>query len=134
MRDARGLLGDPRLPVALFAFAVVVSGGLLIALNAQLTFFIDDWEVLLHRRGFSVDAFFSDHAGHPSMSLVAVYKALQATFGMGSLTPYAVVSTLVFIASVVLLFIWMRRRVGDWLALAGALPLLFLGAGLRGPA
>lgn len=128
VRDARGLLGDPRLPVALFAFAAVVSGGLLIALNAQLTFFIDDWEVLLHRRGFSVDAFFSDHAGHPSMSLVAVYKALQATFGMGSLTPYAVVSTLVFIASVVLLFIWMRRRVGDWLALAGALPLLFLGA------
>ena len=62
------------------------------------------------------------------MSLVAVYKALQATFGMDSLTPYAVVSTLVFIASVVLLFIWMRRRVGDWLALAGALPLLFLGA------
>ena len=69
VRAARGLLGDPRLPVALFAVAAVVSGVLLIALNSQLTFFIDDWEVLLHRRGFNVDAFFSDHAGHPSMSL-----------------------------------------------------------------
>ena len=118
----------PATPGRLFAFAAVVSGGLLIALNSQLTFFIDDWEVLLHRRGFSVDAFFSDHAGHPSMRLVAVYKAIQATFGMGSLTPYAVVSTLVFFTSVILLFIWMRRRVGDWLALAAALPLLFLGA------
>ncbi len=128
VRAARGLLADPRLPVALFAFAAVVSAGLLIALSARLTFFIDDWDLLLHRRGFSVDAFFTDHAGHPSMSLVAIYKFLQATFGMDSLTPYAVVSTLAFIASVVLLFIWMRRRVGDWLALAGTLPLLFLGA------
>ena len=35
------------------------------------------------------------HAGHPSMGLVAVYKAIQAIFGMEDLTPYAVASTLV---------------------------------------
>jgi hypothetical protein len=127
----RALIADPRLPVALFAAATAVSGVLLVALNAQLTFFIDDWEVLLHRRGFNVDAFFVDHAGHPSMGLVAVYKAIQATLGMDSLTPYAVASTLAFLASVVLLFIWMRRRVGEWLAFAGCLPVLFLGAALE---
>ena len=85
MTAARRLLGDPRLPVALFCAALVVSGGLLLALTSQLTFFLDDWDVLLHRRGFSVDAFFTDHAGHPSMGLVAVYKAIQATFGMDSI-------------------------------------------------
>ncbi|MDX6581439.1 MAG: hypothetical protein QOI10_623 [Solirubrobacterales bacterium] len=123
----RALIGDPRLPESLFGFAVVVSGALLVALNSKLTFLIDDWEVLLHRRGFSVHAFFLDHAGHPSMSLVAVYKAIQATFGMDSLTPYAIAATLAFLASVVLLFVWLRRRVGDWLALAATLPVLFMG-------
>jgi hypothetical protein len=121
------LIADPRLPVALFAAAVAVSGVLLVALNAQLTFYVDDWEVLLHRRGFNFDDFMIPHAGHPSMSLVAVYKVIQATLGMDSLTPYAIASTLVFLASVVLLFVWMRSRVGDWLAFAGTLPLLFLG-------
>src|SRR5215218_6006773 len=105
----RKRLGDPRLPEVLFAFAVVLSGGVLVALNSQLTFLVDDWNILLHRRGFNVDAFFTDHAGHPSMGLVAVYKAIQATFGMDSLTPYAVASTLAFLTSVVLLFVWMRR-------------------------
>ena len=47
---------------------------------------------------------------------------------MSSVTPYAIASTAVFLLSVVLLFVWMRRRVGAWLALAGTLPLLFLGA------
>jgi len=120
---------NPRLPVALFCAALVVSGGLLLALTSQLTFFLDDWDVLLHRRGFSVAAFFTDHAGHPSMGLVAVYKAIQAIFGMEDLAPYAVASTASFLASVALLFVWMRRRVGDWLALAATLPLLFLGTG-----
>ena len=117
--------------MALFCAALVVSGGLLLALTSQLTFFLDDWDVLLHRRGFSVAAFFTDHAGHPSMGLVAVYKAIQATFGMEDLTPYAVASTASFLASVALLFVWMRRRVGDWLALAATLPLLFLGTGVE---
>ena len=119
---------DPRLPQVLFALAVATSGVVLIVLSSRLTFFIDDWDLLLHRRGLSFDVFLQPHANHPSMGLVALYKAIQATFGMSSITPYAVASTLTFLASVVLLFIWLRRRVGDWLALAGALPLLFLGA------
>jgi len=121
-------LEDPRLPRLLFGLAALASGVLLIVLSSRLTFFIDDWDVLLHRRGFSLDVFLQPHAGHPSMLLVALYKAIQAIFGMDSVTPYAVVATLVFLLSAVLLFAWMRRRVGDWLALAGVLPLLFCGA------
>ena len=133
MTASRRLLADPRLPVALFCAALVVSGSLLIALTSQLTFFFDDWDVLLHRRGFSVDAFFTDHAGHPSMGLVAIYKAIQATFGMDDLTPYAVVSTACFLTSVALLFLWMRRRVGA--ACAGGLAAAALARNrVRGPA
>ncbi len=121
-------VADPRLPTVLLGAAATVSGVVLVVLNSNLTFFIDDWDVLLHRRGLSPDVFLEPHAGHPSMGLVALYKAIQVTFGMSSLTPYAVASTAVFLLSVVLLFVWMRARVGAWLALAGSLPLLFLGA------
>ena len=57
-----------------------------------------------------------------------VYKTIQATIGMESLLPYAVASTTAFLLSVVLVYVYVRRRVGDWLALAGLLPILFLGA------
>ena len=46
---------------------------------------------------------------------------------MESLLPYALVSTSVFLLSAALLFVYVRRRVGGWLALAGVLPILFLG-------
>ena len=124
----RAWAANPRLPSLLLGIAAAVSGVLLVVLNSHLTFFIDDWEVLLHRRGINPDVFLEPHAGHPSMGLVALYKAIQVTFGMSSVTPYAVASTAVFLLGVVLLYLWMRPRVGAWLALAGALPLLFLGA------
>ena len=125
---AAAWLDDPRLPLVLFGLAAAAAGVLLIVLSSRLTFFIDDWDLLLHRRGLSFDVFLQPHAGHPSMLLVALYKAIQVTFGMSSVTPYAIASTLVFLVSVALLFVWMRRRVGAWLAFAGTLPLLFLGA------
>jgi hypothetical protein len=121
------VLDDRRLPTALLAAASAVSAVLLIALCSRLTFLIDDWDFLLHRRGISVDTFMVPHGEHPSMSLIAVYKAIQATIGMESITPYAVVATLTFIASVVVFFVWASRRVGERLALLAALPLLFLG-------
>ena len=41
--------------------------------------------------------------------------------------PFQVVAVLLFLASVGMLFIYVRRRVGEWLALAAILPILFLG-------
>ncbi len=122
------LVADRRVPVTILAAAMAAAGVGLVAAISQLTFLIDDWEFLLDRRGFSVDVFFEPHAGHPSMSLVAVYKAIQATIGMESLAPYGVASTLALLATIALLFAWARRRVGDWPALLGALLCLGLGA------
>ena len=47
---------------------------------------------------------------------------------MDSITPYVVVAVLCFLASAVVLFAYLRTRVGDWLALAGAVWILFLGS------
>ena len=114
-------------PTALFVLALALSGALLVTWRTHLTFFIDDWDLLLHRRGFNVDAFLDPHARHLIAGPAALWKAIQATFGMDSQVPYAIASTTCFLASVVLLFVYLRARVGDWLALAGVLPILFMG-------
>src|SRR5581483_3380653 len=43
--------------------------------------------------------------------------------------PFHLASTLIYLIAVVLLFVYARRRVGDWLALMGAVLILFFGAG-----
>ncbi len=126
--EAASLRRRPPTPGLLLAVAVACSGALLIALGSRLYFYIDDWDLLLHRPGFTVDAFLEPHVGHNDVSLVAIYKLLQETFGMDSITPYVVVAVLCFLASAVVLFAYLRVRVGDWLALAGAVWILFLGS------
>jgi hypothetical protein len=106
---------------------VAISGVLLITWRTHLTFFIDDWDLLLHRRGFSADAFLDPHARHLIAGPAVLWKAIQATFGMDSQLPYAIASTTFFLASVVLLYVYLRARVGEWLALAAVVPILFMG-------
>jgi hypothetical protein len=119
------------LRVATFACvvaAIACSGALLLILQSQLMLYGDDWEILLQRRGFSAGVFLDPHLDHIAIAPVAIYKALLAVFGMRSALPFEVVSTLVFLLSVVLLFVYLRRRVGDWPALLGSILILFLGA------
>ena len=87
-----------------------------------------------YRRGFNLDVLLRPHAEHILLAPTLIYKGIQATIGMEKLLPYAVVSTASFLASVVLLFLYLRRRVGEWLALAGVLPGAVHGHGLGGAA
>jgi len=59
---------------------------------------------------------------------VAIYKLLLAVFGMTSPLPFHVTSTVIYLAAAVLLFVYARRRVGDWLALMASVLILFFGA------
>jgi hypothetical protein len=108
--------------------AAAVSAGLLIWLQSHLTFYLDEWDLLLHRRGFSADAFLRPHNEHIILAPAIVYKALQATVGMDSAAPYQTISIATFVGSAVVLFAWLRRRVGEWPALLAAILVLFLGA------
>ncbi len=117
----------PRVARVLLAFALVGSGALLIVWQSRLTFLIDDWDLLIHRPGFNAHVLFDPHARHLIVGPALIYKAIQSTIGMESRTPYAVVSVAGFLASVALLFVYIRRRVGDWVALAAVLPVLVMG-------
>jgi hypothetical protein len=128
VHDAEAAGNSSVAPLICLAGAAAGSGTVLLILQSHLTFFADDWEFLLNRRGLSVGVFLDPHNDHIAVAPVAIYKALLAVFGMGSALPFQVVSTLIFLLSAALLFVYLRRRVGDWPALLGSTLILFLGA------
>jgi hypothetical protein len=103
------------------------SAVLLLVLGSGLTFFQDEWDVILHRRGLTGDAYLRSHNEHLIVIPVVIYKGLLAAFGMESTMPFRIVATLLLLATSGLLFAYLRRRVGDWLALIAVVPILFLG-------
>ncbi len=119
---------NPRNARVLLCLALAGSGALLIAWQSHLTFLIDDWDLLLLRRGFNADVLLDPHARHLIVGPALEYKAIQATLGMDSHLPYGAVATASFLASVALLYVYVRRRVGDWVALAAVLPILVMGS------
>jgi hypothetical protein len=116
------------LPPVLLTAAVTASVVLLLEYGAGLNFFADEWSWVIYRRPFSADAFLYPHVEHISVLPAAVYKLLMALFGMTSTAPYRAVSVALLAVTTYVLFAYLRRRVGDWLALLGCLLLLFLGA------
>jgi hypothetical protein len=119
---------SPRNARILLGLAVAASGALLIAWGSHITFLIDDWNLLLNRRGLDPHVLLDPHARHLILGPVLIYKAIQSTIGMESYVPYYVAAVATFLASVVLLFGYVRRRVGDWVALAAVLPVLVMGS------
>jgi hypothetical protein len=138
IRTARGsrsrawisaLVADLRRPAVLCLIAAVVcSGAILLVLAGDVIFLRDEWAVVLDRRGFSAGVFLDPHVGHLALSVIAFYKLFLAVFGMTSPLPFHVGATVVYLLAGALLFVYARRRVGDWLALMAATVILFFGA------
>lgn len=110
----------------LLIWLIGASGCLLLIWGSKLTFLLDDWEFLLYRR--DLESVFEPHGEHISVLPVLIYKGLLATVGMDSALPFRVVSTALFLLSALLLFVFLKRRVGQWAALAGTAVVLFLGS------
>ena len=114
-------------PLLLLAAGLTVSAVLISVWQSKLTFAFDDWDFLLGRLGSSADVFLVPHHEHISIAPVVIYKTLLSVFGLSSPRPFQVVSVCLFLAVLVVVFVYLRRRVGGWLALAGVLPMLFFG-------
>src|SRR5689334_9457906 len=100
---------------------MLVSGALLLHWLSRLTFWRDEWGFLLHRRGWGVGTFLDPAVEHLSTIPILLYKIQLEIFGMSSPASYQVVAVVGFLASVALLFLYVRQRVGEWLALAAIL-------------
>lgn len=117
-----------RAPIALLVAAMAASACLLLSYTSHLTFLGDSWELLVRRPGWSLDTVFEPFNEHPVVLPALIYKTLLEAFGLDSAVPFHAVAIALFLTCAGLVFVFMRRRVGDWLALCGALLLLFMGA------
>jgi len=116
-----------RAPLLLLGLALAGSAVLLLLLDRNLTFFQDSWAFLMHRQGNALDDFLKPHNEHIVVIPVALQKLLLAIFGMSSSMPEFVLLTVTLLITAVLLFVYVRRRLGDWVALFAAVLVLFLG-------
>jgi hypothetical protein len=114
-------------PTILLGIVLVGAAMLLLALDSHLTFYQDTWEFLMNRRSFNADALLMPHNEHIVVIPVAIQQLLLVLFGMTSATPEYVLLTVALLVTAVLLFVYVRRRVGPWLALIAAALLLFIG-------
>jgi len=115
-------------PEVLFGLAAAASAALLVYLVSNLSFLLDEWDMLLLRRGISADVLLEPHGEHLTLAPIVIWKAIQATIGMETTVPYEIAAVAFFVAAAALLFAHLRLRVGAWLALAGAVMILFLGS------
>ncbi len=97
----------------------------------KLTFFNDDWYVLLQRPGLEShagpDVLLAPHNGNLVALLVAIVKVLVAVFGLHSQLPFRIVSAACVVAVGVLVYFLVSARVGRVLGLVAAAIMLFLG-------
>lgn len=114
-------------PVATLAALVTASVALLLALSWRLTFYQDTWAFLMTRRGDGVGDFLRPHNEHIVLIPVAIEKLLLGLFGMSTARPEYVLMTLLLAAAAVLVFVYVRRRLGPWPATMAAAIMLFLG-------
>jgi hypothetical protein len=114
---------------AVLGVLCAIAAGIILHAGRGLTFFYDEWNFILERRGISFATFLEPHGGdHPTVLPVAAYKAMLQVFGLGDYAPYRLMVLAVHLTCAVLLFVYARRRLGPWLALAPVALLLFLGS------
>jgi hypothetical protein len=109
--------------------AILTSTVLVLYLGRGQTPLVDQWAYIFAYRSWSLGTLLAPHNGHLVFLSVLLYKAMFAVFGLESQLPYELVNLALSGAVAALLFTLIRSRVGDLLALAAAILILFYGAG-----
>jgi hypothetical protein len=112
----------------LYIAAAAGAAVFICVLQTDLTFWTDEWSFLILRDGFGADALLEPHNDHIVVAPAAIYRVLVELFGLDSPRPFQLVGVALHITATTLVFVYVRRRCGEWLALAAALPLLVLGS------
>ncbi len=115
-------------PAMLLAGGLLFCGVLLMILSRHLSFYADEWEFIINRRGWNANAFLRPHNEHLMLVPVAVFKLLFVTVGLRHSWPYRVVLITVHLLCVSLIYVFAARRAGRWPALALAALILIPGA------
>jgi hypothetical protein len=115
------------LPALLLGAALAAAAAMTLVLTSGMTFFGDSWELLMFRRDLTLDALLKPHNEHLVAIPVLIEQAGLRLFGMASATPEFVLLTAFLLATALLLYVYVKRRAGAWLALFAAILVLCLG-------
>jgi len=118
-----------RWPILLLGLAIVASTLLVLRVGRGQTLVVDQWAFLNVYRSWSPGVLLTPHNGHLTVFPLIVQKAMYESFGIGSHLPYQLLNSVLSGTVATLLFLLIRSRVGDLLALAAAVLMLFYGAG-----
>jgi hypothetical protein len=133
LTDAHRRLSDRIDPAwAAWTALVVLLVGMAVFLaheTSGTTFWFDEWLWVLGRRGNDLGTFLRPHNSHFSLVPILIYRLLFATAGLNHFAPYRAIVIAGHLLCVVLLFVYVSRRVDRFLALLAAALLLFLGPG-----
>lgn len=121
-RDARDRSVGPLLAAAVCCIGFIVS----YRLGSGLTVFADEWNVIL-RPDWSADSLLEPLNEHIYLGPVIVYKLLLGIFGLDSTAPFRAAGLLLVVVIAALVFVFVRRRLGDAIGLIAILVLLLLG-------
>ncbi len=120
-RAGGDVFGAPRwVPAAILGLVMAVGVGVILHAGRNVTFVIDEWQFLMHRTSPSAASLLEPFNNHLMAVPIAINQVLYRIFGIESHVPYRVVLLAVHLAVAGLLFVYIRRRAGDWLALAVA--------------
>jgi len=115
------------LPTVLLAAALAVSVALTLVLALEMTFFQDTWAFLIERRDPTVFNLLHPHNEHLVVFPVLLTQLFLRVFGMTSAMPEYVLLTIFLAGTALLFYVYVRRRVGPWLALFATVLILCLG-------
>jgi hypothetical protein len=114
-----------------FAFAALVALGVVFVIAEMhgFSFYGDEWDLLVDRRGTGARVLLTPHGPHLSLLPILVYKAMLQIFGMRSYTPYKALAAADMVMLALAVGIFTRRRWGPWWGLVPVVFLVTLGPG-----
>lgn len=125
---ATALTLRPRVFGPALAACCALSTAVLWYFGRGTTFFFDEWDFVIARRTGGIGSFLLPHGGHPSVVPIAIYRFLLAIVGLRHYGVFRATLIGLHLACCALLFLMLRRRLGDPVALVLSGLLLFLGS------
>lgn len=109
---------------------LLLAGAVVLEIQTRgTTFWADEWNWILTRRGGGIDTFLNPHNEHLSLVPVTIYKILFATVGLRHYWPYRAVLITLDLGCAFLVFAYARSRIGAYFALLASALILFFGPG-----
>jgi hypothetical protein len=124
-------LRDVRIPYVQWIVAAMclATAVWVLAQSGRFGYYGDEWDFITHAREWTFADYFVAHNEHWSTIPMVIWAVLLSWFGTTGYLPFMVPLVIAHIGAATLLFLIVRRRAGDLVALAGAALVLIVAQG-----